>query len=260
MKVLSIQQPWASLIAAGIKDVENRSWKPKILPDRVLIHASKKCTARTVSKLPIEWVQEILNEQMMGNLPEFSDMPSGAIIGYFSIGRINKKTEGSVWASGSDDEEDTYYWHLNDCYLFDEPILGVKGKLNLWDYEIDENNLPPAHQIPIEELESDEDHVYLPIQDVRWQTLGENQDLFIELGIVASEVLCKPGVYDLKDFNTITFCNNGEERSFRLTEDTYSVVVTDSDREPEKYLSILEPNGAKRWVARFAWAEEINNN
>ena len=31
MKVLSIQQPWASLIVAGIKDIENRTWKPKEL-------------------------------------------------------------------------------------------------------------------------------------------------------------------------------------------------------------------------------------
>ena len=26
MKILSIRQPWASLIVAGVKDVENRTW------------------------------------------------------------------------------------------------------------------------------------------------------------------------------------------------------------------------------------------
>lgn len=39
MKVLSIKQPWASLICSGIKDVENRTWKPKEVPGRILIHA-----------------------------------------------------------------------------------------------------------------------------------------------------------------------------------------------------------------------------
>lgn len=29
MKVLSIRQPWASLIVEGFKDIENRTWMPK---------------------------------------------------------------------------------------------------------------------------------------------------------------------------------------------------------------------------------------
>ena len=44
MKAISIKQPWASLIAHGIKDIENRTWKcpQKYIGQRVLIHASKK--------------------------------------------------------------------------------------------------------------------------------------------------------------------------------------------------------------------------
>lgn len=43
MKAISIKQPWASLIAHGIKDIENRTWKcpQKYIGQRVLIHASK---------------------------------------------------------------------------------------------------------------------------------------------------------------------------------------------------------------------------
>lgn len=42
MKAISIKQPWASLIAYGIKDFENRTWKcpQKYIGQRVLIHAS----------------------------------------------------------------------------------------------------------------------------------------------------------------------------------------------------------------------------
>ncbi|MCB2188832.1 MAG: ASCH domain-containing protein [Deltaproteobacteria bacterium] len=39
MKCLSIRQPWASLIVAGMKDVENRSWATKYRGP-VLIHAA----------------------------------------------------------------------------------------------------------------------------------------------------------------------------------------------------------------------------
>lgn len=43
MKALTVKQPWASLIASGIKGVENRSWKvPKsIQGQRIAIHAGK---------------------------------------------------------------------------------------------------------------------------------------------------------------------------------------------------------------------------
>lgn len=33
MKLLTIKQPWASLICLGIKDVENRTWKQNCLID-----------------------------------------------------------------------------------------------------------------------------------------------------------------------------------------------------------------------------------
>lgn len=43
MKAISIKQPWASLIAHGIKDIENRTWKcpQQYIGQRVLIHAAK---------------------------------------------------------------------------------------------------------------------------------------------------------------------------------------------------------------------------
>lgn len=41
MKALSIMQPWAWLICAGHKDIENRSW-PTRFRGPVLIHAGKK--------------------------------------------------------------------------------------------------------------------------------------------------------------------------------------------------------------------------
>ena len=49
MKALSFKQPWAWLVAVGIKEVENRTWwlhMPPLLnypaiPRRIYVHASK---------------------------------------------------------------------------------------------------------------------------------------------------------------------------------------------------------------------------
>lgn len=44
MKAISLWQPWASLIAAGIKPFETRSWAPPeaLIGQRIAIHAAKK--------------------------------------------------------------------------------------------------------------------------------------------------------------------------------------------------------------------------
>lgn len=257
MKVLSLQQPWASLIAAGIKDVENRTWKPQEIPERILIHASKKCSIRTMSREYIEWLQEVINEQVMGNIPDFADMPSNAIIGYFSIDRIDKKVDQSIWAAGEDDDEKLYYWHVKDCYLFDEPILEVKGKLHLWEYDMDENNLPPAHQVQLMGYKESDGNVFLPINEKRWNELGENQTQLFELDQFASEVFCKPGVYELKPLKTITLCHKGQKRTFRLTDETFSNDFVNSNGEPILYMSLLSEKDVPRFLVEFAWAEEI---
>ena len=208
MKVLSVQQPWASLIVAGIKDVENRTWKPKEMPGRILIHASKKCSLRTISNEPIEWIQEIFNEQVMGNLPDFPDMPDGAIIGYATVEAVDQDFAHSIWASGESNVEGLYYWHLKDAFIFDEPITGVKGKLHLWEYDLDENNMPSAHQVTLVGYKDNGDDIIMPVDEERWEKLGENQELNFELGVLASIEMCQENTYDLKPYKTITIAHN----------------------------------------------------
>lgn len=257
MKVLSVQQPWASLIAAGIKDVENRTWKPREIPDRILIHASKKCSLRTISNAPIEWIQEMLNEQLMGNLPDFPDMPGNAIIGYFSIERIDQKVNGSIWASGDDDMEGLYYWHVKDCYLFDEPILDVKGKLHLWEYEMEESNMPPSHKVELRQYQDRGDELFIPVNDKRWEKLGENQVLNFDLGYFSSSEMCQEESYELKPYKYIILGNKGQTRKFRLTEDTFFFTTLNQNNEPELFNSLINPDGEFRRIAQFVWAEEI---
>jgi len=43
MRTLTIRQPWAGLIALGVKDVERRTWAPPddMIGDRFAVHAGK---------------------------------------------------------------------------------------------------------------------------------------------------------------------------------------------------------------------------
>jgi len=143
MKTISIQQPWASLICAGVKDVENRTWKPYGVPGRILIHASsRKVTKKFYDNIPLDWVIAIKNAITFGVIPDFDELETSAIIGYVTVTGFQNNTM-SLWDGG----EDQIKWTLADAYLFDKPICDVKGKLNLFDFPIDENHMPTAHKV-----------------------------------------------------------------------------------------------------------------
>lgn len=129
MKAISIKQPWASLIAHGIKDIENRTWKcpQKYIGQRVLIHASKTVVGWRESPLNFHQ-REVAREYGFS----FDKLPKGAIIGSVLIADCMKNNP-SVWA-----EMGCWNWVLKDAVLFDKPILNVKGKLSFWDFNIED--------------------------------------------------------------------------------------------------------------------------
>lgn len=151
MKTLSIKQPWASLIAHGIKDIENRTWATKYR-GTIYIHASGKPSFNNLTlNLSHDQIDQIV---LNGSFPldaRNEIYPKSAIIGKVDIVDcvIN---HGSIWAErtpscsphypnglpehmGKGREDAIYNWVLANPVLFDEPILNVKGKLSLWQFE-----------------------------------------------------------------------------------------------------------------------------
>lgn len=92
MKAFSIQQPWGSLICAGIKDVENRKWALKATPLTVLIHVGAKRHKIDEDTMPLIWANPIEDAQTMGIIGKINDMPTSAIIGVATIDRCEEET------------------------------------------------------------------------------------------------------------------------------------------------------------------------
>ena len=209
MKVLSVPQPYASLITAGICDFMNDIWRPRDEPSRILIYANKKrISARSfIENEPTEWFQDVLNHMRFGNIPDFKDMPCGAIIGFVTIDTIEKS---------SDDNGISYDWHFKDAYLFDEPIVGVKGKPRLWDYDINEDDLPPAHKVKINEAHFRDSNIYIPLCKSLWDNLKPNGFISLEFTDTLQEQYNK----ELKPLwpyyvsYQVHFTFNGLKRSF----------------------------------------------
>lgn len=149
MKVLSVKQPWASLICSGIKPIENRTWKcpEKYIGTRILIHASKTAVKDGWRALTETQIREASNKGFIGY--EYGELPSSAIIGSVEIVDcvINHP---SIWAEKTPDyvaglnpriHEDItgkkviYNWLLANPILFDKSVENVKGKLSFWEYD-----------------------------------------------------------------------------------------------------------------------------
>ena len=135
MKAVSIKQPWAWLIASGIKNIENRTWKTHFR-GRVYIHASAKMANFWVTP-QFSIVDKEINKISINDYEKTTGLFS-AIIGEVEIVDcvINHP---SIWAEETIPfiDKPIYNWVLANHVLYDKPILNVKGKLSFWDFNIE---------------------------------------------------------------------------------------------------------------------------
>lgn len=143
---LSVQQPWASLICSGIKDIENRRWQTDYR-GRLYIVASSKNAASRLEKgeFPAIWRTEIKKLQERGLFPDFSELHQSAVIGYVDIVDCTGEEVDSIWSMGTL-QEGNINWILRNAHTFEHTLFpGFEAKLNLFEIpELDEDNLPPT--------------------------------------------------------------------------------------------------------------------
>ena len=135
MKALTIKQPYALLICAGLKDVENRSWRTNFR-GKIYIHASQKIDSRHREMSLLftynQWnsMSKNIQEKMVRGIFDFS-----AIIGEVDIVDCIQNSD-SIWAI-----EGHWHWILKNAVLYKEPITNIKGKLSFWEFSEKNNNL-----------------------------------------------------------------------------------------------------------------------
>lgn len=130
MKVITIKQPWATLIAKGYKEYEFRTWKTKYRGD-VLIHAGKS-----------------FDKSALKRFEDYNlEYPTGAIIARATITdclEVNDEfrkmvypLEKNVYASLKNPDHGGYAFKMENIKEI-KPIY-MNGKLSLWDYDRTEN-------------------------------------------------------------------------------------------------------------------------
>jgi len=130
MKVLTIKEPFATLISKGIKKIETRSWKTKYR-GKLYIHAGLSKDYRKIDEInkiikdlnfnygkiicEVELVDCIyMTEEFIEKLKKNNKIEY--LVGHYEVGR--------------------YAWILDNVKLLDKKI-DAKGKLSIWNYTID---------------------------------------------------------------------------------------------------------------------------
>ena len=130
MKVLSLTEPYATLIKNGIKTIETRSWKTSYR-GRLYIHASS-------TKIPKAYrenqaLMSLVNNKELnyGNIICLCDLVDCIEMTDEFIDDIKKNNNEyvtGIYAKGR------YAWILKNIEILDNPIK-AKGHLGIWNYE-----------------------------------------------------------------------------------------------------------------------------
>jgi hypothetical protein len=172
VKTLSVRQPYATFICAGVKKVENRTWKTDYR-GRLLIHASGDNVAYPDTiDTPEAWRNELIRlfdreeeEQWTESMKNFDilqdmcdyfyhrpdndeilvtdwlkpavkqygyAMPNQAIIGECVLADIVQDSDDPFAEPGA------YHWIMEKPVIYKKYIMNVFGKLRLWTFDIPE--------------------------------------------------------------------------------------------------------------------------
>jgi hypothetical protein len=128
MKVITLQQPWATLVVMGAKTYETRGWSTNHR-GRILIHAGKsREMGSAVIHLP----------PFKKFIPDFHALPFGAIVGEACVSytvqteNVRKKIFGTDELAFGDYSTGRFAWKLTEPKSYKNPVY-CNGSLSLWD-------------------------------------------------------------------------------------------------------------------------------
>lgn len=127
MKVITIKQPFASLIAEGIKEYEFRTWKTKYRGE-ILIHAGKG-----VDKKAMEKFKRYNLEYPSGCIIAKAEITDCINIDKEARKMLEKKNKLVYSSIIKHTDWEGYGFKLEKVEKINP--ISINGKLSLWDYE-----------------------------------------------------------------------------------------------------------------------------
>lgn len=128
VKVITIKQPYATLIAEGLKEYEFRTWKTKYRGD-ILIHAGKG-----VDKQAMERCKHLNLEYPAGQIVAKVSITDCILVDETVKKELSKKDPIVYYGIINNKSDKINYGFKIENVQKTKPIK-VKGKLSLWEYD-----------------------------------------------------------------------------------------------------------------------------
>jgi hypothetical protein len=146
LPAITLWQPWASLIALGLKPYETRDWRPPhhLLGQRVAIHAAKR-------KSVADEISPEIEQAMMtatGTVRWFELLPYGAVVCTAFLESAHPASTVPADPFG-DYTPGRWAWHLVDVRPLRPPVPAKGDRRYGWPWEVpDSVNLDPPAVAP----------------------------------------------------------------------------------------------------------------
>lgn len=127
MKILSIKEPFATLVKDGVKIYETRSWKTNYRGE-LYIHASLGASPSSNKNKAMSYLKSTLKP---GYILCKCNLVDCILMDDDFINYIEKETHEKDYGEYS---KGRYAWKLELVEVLEEPIL-AKGRLGIWNFE-----------------------------------------------------------------------------------------------------------------------------
>ena len=156
---------------------------------------------------PLEWLQEVINQQLFGNLPPTEDLPIGQCLGFVDVLCEADKRDG-IWSAAPVPSV-----LVNNAHAFDEPQL-IMPRKGFEAEDIPSHKFSPYHPYS---LYRDEELVVHVCQSVYDKAANGGEVTFELAGTLAVVALDDNGM--LKDFSKFTLSCGQRSKSYLWNND-----------------------------------------
>lgn len=138
VKVLSIYQPWAQMLACGISEVENRNWTTEERGTFLIAASGVKLDWERLDPVARGVYKKY---QKLGILPDYDELPTNAIVGRADLVSIVSKCRLNGFNPAY-----KHHFVIRNQQVLDEPILNHQTGKKFYETDIRPDEMPASHK------------------------------------------------------------------------------------------------------------------
>lgn len=205
-KLINLQQPFAQMLVQRLIRAVHINALQKDVANRILIYAKEP---KDLNSLPLECRQEILNQQVFGNLAPIDKLPVNAFVGFVDVLSYNVNFEKEIWLNTMPKP----CYAVLEAFAFDEP-LSVKPDIlrtNLIE-------VLPSHIFEPQFAYATSQTLFLPVNKRIFAIAANNGSFRVELNEdIASLIMDENG--EVKHFTSFSLTCGNRIKKFVWTDD-----------------------------------------